>query len=89
MRDCRSKLIQNGKRKVHLLVSFHIFDSLVGRVLVKLIKCLGKHVFPGKKSKMIWRQIRAIAHHRAGSSRTITINTRVGQLTTQQAQIRK
>ena len=48
MRDCRSKLTHNGKSKVHLLVSFHIFDSLVGRVLVKLIECLGKHFHPGE-----------------------------------------
>ena len=50
MRDCRSKLTHNGKSKVHLLVSFHIFDSLVGRVLVKLIECLGKH-FPSREVK--------------------------------------
>ena len=52
MRDCRSKLTHNGKSKVHLLLSFHIFDSLVGRVLVKLIECLGKH-FPREKSKIL------------------------------------
>ena len=40
MKDCRSKLTHIRKRKLHLLVSFHILDSLVGRVLVKLIKVI-------------------------------------------------
>ena len=52
MKDFRSKITHNGKRKVNLLVSFHIFDSLVGRVLVKLIKCLEKARFSRVKSKI-------------------------------------
>ena len=40
---------------MHLLVSFHIFDSVVGRVLVKLVRCLGKHSgFP--REEVFWRQ---------------------------------
>jgi len=83
MKDCRSKLTHNGKRKLRLLVSFHIFDSLVGRVLVKLIKCLGKHVSPGKSNQRIWRESRfdeAIAHLDKGKTadQALVLSRKIG-----------